>query len=269
MPALMRVLDKLHSRAECDLSVATSRFPCAAGRKFRDFLNIFGVVPSGRCENLSEPLAKTRSSRTPGLPHQRRLKQVLARGSNEFSPYRTGMTAKPNATLFLIVMLASCSHPTRNVPVAIAGGQTVTMRKIGTSFVGGENERFAITESGLNPFRQSGKNFLRWQFTFRAKQPTRLRRVIVEDVSGDAPVMLVDDRHPVIDGIEWTRHSELTPANPVDAPWLFDSRATLRIFRFTIREDENQESILYQAALFNRKAKDAIRFHMGPEIPNG
>ncbi len=169
----------------------------------------------------------------------------------------------------LLGLLFGCTHPIRTVSVAVAGGQTVTFQKVGTSFVGGENDRFAITESGLNPYRQSGRNFLRWQFTFRTKQPTILRRVQVEDVSENASVLLVDDRHPSVDGIEWSRHSELTPATPTDTPWLFDYHPTLRVFRFTITEGNGRRSVLYQAALFNRKAKDAVRIQMGPEIPVG
>ncbi len=166
-------------------------------------------------------------------------------------------------------LMFGCTHPVRTVSVPIAGGQTITFQKVGTSFVGGENDRFAITESGLNPYRQSGRNFLRWQFTFRTKQPSTLRRIQVEDVSDNAPVLLVDDRRPVIDGVQWTKHSELTRATPADAPWLFDYHPTLRIFRFTITEGSGRKSVLYQAALFNRQAKDAVRVQMGPEIPVG
>jgi hypothetical protein len=170
--------------------------------------------------------------------------------------------------LFLLsVWLAGCTHPVKEVSVPIAGGQKVGFKKVGTSFVGGEDNRFAITEAGLNPYRRSGQNFLRWQFTFRAKQPTSLRRVLVEDVSGNRPILLVDDQHPVIDGVEWSRHSGLTPATTTNAPWLYDDQVTRRIFRFTILESDGRQSVLYEAAEFNRKAKEAVRVHMGPEIP--
>jgi hypothetical protein len=175
------------------------------------------------------------------------------------------MTKSAGAGLISLGFLIGCAHQATTVSVQVAGGQRISFERVGTSFGRAENSRFVITESGLTTYREGGKNYLRWQFGFRVKQPTKLQSVVVEEVSGAQPVLILKDLAPVITGIEWTKRSGLTRVEQGAVPWFFDPGSTLRIFRFSINEAGGERSTLYQAALFDKKAKDALRYQMGPE----
>jgi hypothetical protein len=154
--------------------------------------------------------------------------------------------------------------------VRVAGGEKIRIVRVGDDFLDAENERFVITEAGLTTYRKGGKNYVRWQFGFRNKQPTRLRLVTVADVTGSKPVPLLRDESPVIDGIEWSRLSGLVEASPRAIPWLYDPGATLRVFRFDIAEVSGSTSVLYQPTYFTRQAKEGILYLLGPETrPSG
>ncbi|HEY0791452.1 MAG TPA: hypothetical protein VGD78_10355 [Chthoniobacterales bacterium] len=172
------------------------------------------------------------------------------------------------ATLVVIGLMAGCAPLQHTTTVTVSGGQDVKLTRVGDNFAQAENERFVVTESGLTTFRQGGKNFLRWQFTIRAKQAGRLAQVRVEDVDGRRPVLILEDNAPVLDSTYyWTKQSALTPANPQSVPWLYAPQPTLRVFRVLVAEPGGRQSVLYQPANFTRKAKEAIRYQMGPDIP--
>ena len=171
------------------------------------------------------------------------------------------------AALVAGCMLTACAHVEHSTTVAIAGGGHIRLTMLGGAFAQAEDDRYVVTESGLTTFRRGGRNFVRWQFSVRAKQPTPLADIKVEEVSGDAPVLIVEDRHPHVDNTYWATQSALIPANPQVLPWLYSPETTLRIFRVSVTDGSGRSSVLYQPASFNHKAKEAIRYQMGPEIP--
>lgn len=164
-------------------------------------------------------------------------------------------------------MLAACTHLEHSTTVAIAGDGYIRLTRLGESFAQAEDSRYVVTESGLTTFRRGGRNFVRWQFSIRVKRPTSLADVRVEEVSGNAPVLILEDHKPRVDQTYWTKQSALIPANPQALPWLYNAGATLRIFRLTVTDAGGRTSTLYQPANFTWKAKEAIRFQMGPETP--
>ena len=122
------------------------------------------------------------------------------------------MTKSAGAALISLVLLASCAPRAITVSFPVAGGQRIRFEKVGSSFGRAEDSRFVITESGLTTYREGGRNYLRWQFGFRVKQPLKLQSVVVEEVSGTQPVLILKDLAPEVAGIEWTKQSGLTPA---------------------------------------------------------
>jgi hypothetical protein len=164
-----------------------------------------------------------------------------------------------------MLLLGGCAHQplTENLPVS--GGQNLTFTRVGAGFVKAENESLVVDEAGLTIYRTEGKNFVRWQFAIMPKQETTLRTVRIEDVTGDRPVLVLEDRAPRIDERRWSMQSALIRASPRTIPWLFEFGRTTRIFRITVRETSGKTSVLYQAVLFTPKAKKDLRVLMGPE----
>jgi hypothetical protein len=177
------------------------------------------------------------------------------------------MSREAMAALVAGCMIAACTHVEHSTTVAVAGDGHIRLTMVGETFAQAEDDRYVVTESGLTTFRRGGRNFVRWQFSIRVKRPTPLADIKIEEVSGNAPVLVLEDRQPHLDHTYWTKQSALVPASPQALPWLYDPETTLRIFRVTITDISGRRSVLYQPASFNHKAKEAIRFQMGPETP--
>jgi hypothetical protein len=225
-----------------------------------------GRLPSGKFRTLLGRIS---------IPHPRNELTKVQPSDWRFGLQRDPMVAmvlastppRRLAALVVISFLAACAQFQHTTTVTVSGGQQVKLTRVGDNFAQAEDERFVVTESGLTTFRQGGKNFIRWQFTIRAKQAGNLARVRVEDVDGTQPVLILQDDAPVLDNTYWTKQSALIPANPRSAPWLYAAQPTLRVFRVLVVETGGRQSVLYQPANFTKKAKDALRYQMGPEIP--
>ncbi|MBV9488670.1 MAG: hypothetical protein JO069_02965 [Verrucomicrobia bacterium] len=164
-------------------------------------------------------------------------------------------------------LAASCAHLEHSTTVHVAGDGQIRLTRLGENFAQSEDARYVVTESGLTTFRRGGRNFVRWQFTVRVKQPARLADINIDEVSGPSPVPILEDRAPRVDQTYWSKQSTLIPANRSASPWLYTPETTLRIFRVTVTDASGTRSVLYQPANFNRKAKEALLYQMGPEIP--
>jgi hypothetical protein len=165
------------------------------------------------------------------------------------------------------MLLGGCANQPMTETVRVYGGHNLTFTRVGTGFVKAENSRFVLDEAGLTTYRTEGKNFVRWQFALMPKKPVGLRLITIEDITGDKPILILEDHAPRIDERRWTRQSDLIRADIRSIPWLFESGRTTRVFRITIRESTGKTSILYQPVLFTPKAKKDFRILMGPETP--
>lgn len=164
-------------------------------------------------------------------------------------------------------LLTACLQPKVQVSVPVLGNHTQTFTRIGPQFVFSENSELAIDEAGLTTYRTEGRNYVRWTFSVRPKTSERFRSVLVEDVTGAQPIMLVNDRAPQVGEVHWTGQSALIRATADQLPWLFDNAETMRVFRITVRFANGKTSYLYQPTRFTAKSKEDLLGLMGPEIP--
>jgi hypothetical protein len=171
----------------------------------------------------------------------------------------------PIATAVVVLLLMGCARQPTTEAVTVSGGRNLRFTRLGAGFVRAESDRFVVDETGLTTYRTEGKNFVRWQFAILPKEEPALQRIKIEDVTDENPVLVLDDRAPVVEERLWTRQSDLIRASPRSIPWLFNFGRTTRVFRITIRETSGKTSILYQAVLFTPKAKKDFRVLMGPE----
>ncbi|HEX3445721.1 MAG TPA: hypothetical protein VHS80_13480 [Chthoniobacterales bacterium] len=164
-----------------------------------------------------------------------------------------------------ILLLNGCAHQPMTETIAVSGGQNLTFTRVGAGFVKAENEHFVVDEAGLTTYRTEGKNFVRWQFAILPKQESAIHLVRIDDVTGDKPVLILEDSAPRIDERRWSRQSGLIRADKRSIPWLFEFGRTTRVFRITVRDSNGKASVVHQAVLFTPKAKKDFRVLMGPE----
>ncbi len=122
-----------------------------------------------------------------------------------------------------------------------------------------EDARFALSKADLRAVIDQGITYLQWQFGFKTKQPVQLESVRVDDVTGPAPVLLVNDQAPQLNGGVWSATSgEIDPRSGANS-WLYDSAESVRTFRFTITNLNGQTDVLEQVSRFSPGAKSALR----------
>lgn len=118
-----------------------------------------------------------------------------------------------------------------------------------------ENDFFKIDHAGIRGERSKSGPTLKYVFMFLLKKSIKVLRVRVEDVSGNPPVLLVDDKTPKISEGRWRGMTSARPLTPDNYPWMFDASATRKSFRVTVSTRDNGDIVLVQPTKFYASPK--------------
>jgi hypothetical protein len=173
------------------------------------------------------------------------------------------------AFLFVVVLLTGCaSSPASThkqvveMPFPIAGGQILRLPVTDGGPVPAENDKikievagFIIGPSAADPTVPS----LIWMFNFATKTDQKIEQVVIEEVaaSDSAKLMLVDDRPNLKQG-SWAGRSTPTKADRLSVPWLYSSKPSIFVFKFSVKVQGLPVQILYQPSWFPPAAKKAM-----------
>ncbi|HKA33250.1 MAG TPA: hypothetical protein VKH64_08565 [Candidatus Binatia bacterium] len=166
------------------------------------------------------------------------------------------------AGVFIALPRAAFAQPTETIEVRIAGGQKIVANISRGGPVPAEDLRIKIEYAGMlvGPSRANSREpELIWNFSFRSKTNHNVLAVIVDDVTSDPVKTIVGDLEPVLRKDSWSGFAEPIVVTKEALPWVFDSGPTMKVFRFTVRYDDDQRSILHQLAMFSAAAKEQIR----------
>jgi hypothetical protein len=158
-----------------------------------------------------------------------------------------------------VICLTSCTSSSSRLSVPIAGGQTLELQRQGAGFKNAENDLVMISNAGLEAVNLNQNYYVRWSFAIRPKKATVLSLIRIEDVTDPAPLLLVNDLAPQLDGGQWTEKGGLMELSSASARWLFQAKDTVRVFRFTISGPDGQNYVLYQGIQYSPTSKEAIR----------
>ena len=129
-----------------------------------------------------------------------------------------------------------------------------------------ENKFMKMEAAGLTMSRlPSGAGALAYGFMFALKQPIKIERVRVEDITDRQPVLLVDDRAPKIAKSRWTGDSRVRPLTPEHYPWMFDGKTTKKLFRITVTSSDQGEITLEQPATYEASSK-RLMLQVAPKL---
>lgn len=172
--------------------------------------------------------------------------------------------------LLLAILLASCAsqrtymgHKVVDMPFIVAGGKTVALPVTDSGPIPAENQSFKIEMAGftVRPAEDNpSQAVLTWQFALTAKSSQTLERVVVEEVApSDIEKSFVEDRVPLLKGKTWSRTAQPLLASRTSTPWLYTDKASIYVFRFTIKAPGEPDIVLYQPAWFSKSAKEIFR----------
>ena len=163
----------------------------------------------------------------------------------------------------VILAQTTVAQPTKTVQLRIAGGKTISATVADGGPLPAEDARLKIEVAGiLVRFREDRKEpQLVWNFSFRAKVGQPVSAVNVDDVTEDPVSSLVSDSRPTLQDSVWRGFAQPIGITKEMIPWLYDSKPLVKVFRFTVRYEDDSESTLHQLAWYPASFKEAVRAH--------
>jgi hypothetical protein len=151
--------------------------------------------------------------------------------------------------------------PVKEVTYRVLGGQQVVLHETSYGPIPEQTDHFRFPLAG--PFIHRAKDgvpaWFNWGFAIEFLDGNVPKHVVIEDVTGQGPQLLVDDPKPILHANELpTWHGDAAQCvvfigNPC-ATWLFSRREQRFILRATITLADGSTDVLYQAVLFDPKA---------------
>jgi hypothetical protein len=158
-----------------------------------------------------------------------------------------------------VVWLTGCGGSSSHISVPVAGGQSVSLDRQGIGFKQARNDRVTISTPVLQAVNMDGNYYLRWSFTVLPRQARALSLIHIDEVTDAAPLTLVNDVAPQLEGGKWTENAGLIPLSSANIRWLYEPKESLQLFRFTISEPDGRSYVLYQGAQYSPSSKAALR----------
>ena len=145
-----------------------------------------------------------------------------------------------------------------NFPFKISGGEIVYLPVTDSGPIPSEDEVAKIEVAGylIGPGKGENKRaYLTWTFSVSFKQKKDLVSVRVEDVTDDKPILLVEDKLPIINNDIWKGKHKPLLINEDSLPWIYDKKTTIKVFKFTLTFKDNSTNIIYQPAWYSKQVK--------------
>lgn len=185
-------------------------------------------------------------------------------GGSELGVFST-LTSVPRPAALRAALAAAL------LSLAVGGCATGDISMVAT-IAGGQKLRVPIGRNGVALTNQDGIQINAAHFTLNAEKKVvfvfeftdsrkrTLRNVRVEDVSDEAPDLLVESTQPTLSPAgQWRGESTPLPVTHSRLSWLATIPNTLRVFRFTLTFADGQTAILHQGMLCPAATKSAVR----------
>jgi len=100
------------------------------------------------------------------------------------------------------------------------------------------------------------KRSIFWIFGFTQKNDSKVTRIQIEELFQGKPARLVIvDGMPEIKNKQWSWSGEKLIISNETTPWLYDSKTSGFLFRFTIQFENGNQTILHQLSVISPQAK--------------
>lgn len=173
-----------------------------------------------------------------------------------------GTPAPPPLEMREVVELAPALPPgTVMAPFTLGGGDVVTLPVTDRGPLPARGGGYGMEFVGplIGPLASGSKvPALTWSFSISARIGARCQEILVEEVSGKAPVVVARLQNPVLDTGIVQLSSSTREVSEATAPWLFERGPTIKVFRITFAGPEGRNVILHQPAWYSREAKAGL-----------
>lgn len=193
-------------------------------------------------------------------------------GNPPYSP-TVGVTplndvVKPGTQLVPVILLAKTMKITRYIALLFCLTAAAFAKPKEFTILGGEKIKAEVERGMPVPAEKDGIKievaaFMigdgKLVFTFGFDTQKTPKKVVVEDVSGSSPVVLVEDSAPVVKKNYWRGDAAPLPLSKSGVPWVFERGDTTKVFRFTVTlPDQEQPVVLFQPAIYASTTKKQL-----------
>jgi hypothetical protein len=185
-------------------------------------------------------------------------------GYNLSSQRKSGLGAASFAAL-MILALAGCATGDYAYVKTISTGERIQLALRQGSPVLASKGDITIRHAALvpNPNLETEQKKLQYLFAFHDKSAVPLKAVLVEDVSDEKSILMVDDQDPKLVNERWTATSRMFGADEDALIWVGHLGDTMRVYRFTITKADGSKVILDQGWMVPGWAKVPMRRALG------
>jgi hypothetical protein len=166
----------------------------------------------------------------------------------------------PLAGLFALAV-AGCATGDISMLVPVAGGEKVRVPLSRTGVVPTVEDGIRIESSVLLPTPDKKQAY--YDFAFSDAQARALRSVKIEDISDEAPRLLVDDTKPEPAKGRWHAVTRPFDIREDALKWVLQLEKSARVYRFTAVFADGKKIVLNQAAIYPDPMKSIIRHLFG------
>lgn len=144
------------------------------------------------------------------------------------------------------------------VSFPISGGQTIKCPVTDGGPIPADNGTYKIIGAGFGMDKAGKAPVIFFGFNFSVQKSVSLTRVMIEDVTDEKAILLVDDKNPKIESLLWTGKAAEQKISKSTTPWLFDNKPTIKVFRFTISATSSPDAVMYQPAWYPVQTKAQV-----------
>lgn len=120
-----------------------------------------------------------------------------------------------------------------------------------------------VTGAAALPTKNADERTLSYAFGFKIGSGVAPKSVVIEDVTDAAPVLVVEDLSPQLEGTQWRHIKGPLDGNAPELAWLGHLGDTMRVYRFTITKADGKKVVLHQGWMVPGWMKAAMRAALG------
>ena len=173
----------------------------------------------------------------------------------------------------LILLLVGCGATTQktymgykvfDVSYPVVNNQILTFAVTDAGPIPAENDLYKIEVVGLNVFPSKEdikKAVFTWSFVFTVKNSQKIESVQIEEISSsDVAKMVLIDTNPTMKNNQWIKATPPEEITPQSVQWLYNEKASVYVYRFTIKPVNAEAVVMNQLVWYSKPAKKSLQY---------
>lgn len=165
--------------------------------------------------------------------------------------------------VLISALLAGCATGDYAYVTTISTGERIQIPLINGAPAPAQKGNITIKFAGLVPNPNPEEKHLKYIFDLEDTSPTPAKSIVVEDVSDERAIPMVEDLSPKYVNHRWHGFSKPFTKDDEALGWIVHLSNTTRVFQFTVTAADGSKTVLNQAWIVPNWAKVGMRQALG------